>query len=288
MPDHTLSVATNPIEQPITPAPPPGILVADRFAQPYGYSVHRPHGTHDWLITYTVAGAGCYRLAGQIFHCGAGDVMILEPGTVHDYATASTDEPWRFYWSHFWPREQWGAWLQLQELVRGLRLVSLEDELVQRRMITCWERLIVDSHGVTAWQQALALNALEEILILLAQQEARASISAYDSRVESVLQYLNQHFHEPVTVEGLASVVALSPSRLAHLFKAQVGRSIVATLLDIRLRQAARLLLFTSLTMDEVAQQVGFQSIFYFSRRFKQHYGLSPSAYREQEQWEAV
>lgn len=288
MPLNVLPTTTNPIEQPITPAPPPGILVADRFAQPYGYSVSRPHGTHDWLITCTVAGAGCYRLAGQTFRCGAGDVLILEPGTVHDYATASTNEPWRFYWSHFWPREQWTAWLQIQEVVRGLRMISLEDELVQRRLSACWERLIADSHGVTSWQRALALNALEEILILLAQQEARASISAYDSRVESVLQHLNQHFHEPVTVEALAATVALSPSRLAHLFKAQVGRSIVATLLDIRLRQAARLLLFTSLTVDEVAQQVGFQSNFYFSRRFKQHYGLSPSAYREQEQREPV
>ena len=286
MPIDTLSVPTNLIEQPGTPAPPPGILVADRFAQALGYSVHRPNGTHDWLITYTIAGAGCYRLGGQTFICRAGNVMILEPGAMHDYATASTDEPWRFYWSHFWPREQWYAWLQLQEVVRGLRMISLEDAIVRRRLSVCWERLIADSHGVTSWQRALALNALEEILILLAQHEARANISAFDSRVEHVLQYLNQHFHEPVTVEAVASAVALSPSRLAHLFKAQVGRSIVATLLDIRLRQAARLLLFTSLTIDEVAQQVGFQSIFYFSRRFKTHYGMSPSTYRQNEQIE--
>ncbi len=286
MPIATHSVASTQIEQPITPAPPPGILVADRFAQAFGYSVHRPHGTHDWLITYTIAGAGCYRLSGQKFLCRAGDVVILEPGAVHNYATASTSEPWRFYWSHFWPREQWYAWLQLQELMRGLRLVSLEDEIVQRRLIACWERLIADSHGVTPWQRALALNALEEILILLAQQDARAGISAFDSRIEHVLQQLNQQFPEPITVEALATAVALSPSRLAHLFKAQVGTSIVATLLDIRLRQAARLLLFTSLTIDEVAQQVGFQSIFYFSRRFKAHYGRSPSAYRQSEQIE--
>jgi AraC family transcriptional regulator of arabinose operon len=283
---HSLPAVISPIEQPITPAPPPGILVADRFAQALGYSVNRPYGTHDWLITYTITGLGSYRLAGQTFRCAAGDVMILEPGTVHDYATASADEPWRFYWSHFWPREQWSAWLQIQEVVRGLRMISLDDEIVQMRLIACWERLIVDSHGVTPWQKALALNALEEILILLAQQEARAGASAYDSRVESALQYLNQHFHEPVTVETLAATVALSPSRLAHLFKAQIGSSIVATLLDIRLRQAARLLLFTSLTIDEVAQQVGFQSIFYFSRRFKAHYGMSPSAYRQNEQIE--
>jgi len=264
-----------------TPAPPPGILVADRFVQSAEYSVTRPQGTHDWLITYTVAGSGRYRLAGQTFVCKAGDLLLLEPGTMHHYATEQTGEAWTFYWSHFWPREEWATWLQLQELTRGLRMISLKDEPVQRRLVACWERLITDSHGVTMWQRALALNALEEILILLAQQKARSGTSAYDSRVEKVLQQLNQQFHEPMNVDALAASVALSPSRLAHLFKAQVGESIIATLLDIRLRQAARLLLFTSLTIEEVAKQVGFQSIFYFSRRFKQCYGLSPSAYRQ-------
>ncbi|MEZ4674339.1 MAG: helix-turn-helix domain-containing protein [Caldilineaceae bacterium] len=270
----------------ITPAPPPGILVADRFTQPHGYHVHRPHGTHDWLITYTVAGAGIYQLAGRAFVCRSGDVVLLEPGTPHHYATETSSEPWSFYWSHFWPHHQWASWLQLPEVVRGLRIIALDDEMVQARAIACWERLLTDSHGVTTWQMALALNALEELLILLAQQQARGATSAEDYRVESVLHYLNQHFHESINVNDLAELVALSPSRLAHLFKAHVGTSIVAALLETRLRQAARLLIFTSLEIQEVAQQVGFQSVFYFSRRFKDRYGISPSAYRRRERRE--
>jgi AraC family transcriptional regulator of arabinose operon len=220
---------STPPEQAVTPAPPPGVLVADRFTQPYGYSVNRPHGTHDWLITYTVAGEGIYHLAGRAWVCRAGDVVILEPGTMHQYATHTTAEPWSFYWSHFWPRDQWAHWLQLQEPVRGLRMIALDDEIVQMRVDACWERLLTDSHGVTAWQMALALNALEEILILLAQHQARVATSAEDHRVESVLHYLNQHFYEPITVDELAALVALSPSRLAHLFKAQVGANKIAT-----------------------------------------------------------
>ena len=135
---------------------------------------------------------------------------------------------------------------------------------------------------------ALVLNALEEILILLAQHQARVVTSAEDHRVESVLHYLNQHFYAPITVDELAALVALSPSRLAHLFKAQVGASIVATLLTIRLRQAARLLVFTSLGIQEVARQVGFHSVFYFSRRFKDQYGASPSAYRQRQRQDGV
>ncbi len=264
----------------VTPAPPPGVLVADRFTQAANYHVLRPTGTHDWLLTYTIAGAGCYRLAGQTLTCCAGDVVVLEPGTPHDYATDAQAAPWSFYWVHFWPRERWAPWLQWGEPLRGLRLLSLAEGTLRQRVVDCWERLLADSHGSNPWQMALALNALEELLILVAQQYARIRTPLRDQRVETVLRYLEQHFHEEVTVAQLAQLVALSPSRLAHLFKAQTGQSLIGALLDIRLRQAARLLLFTALGIEEVAQQVGFQSAFYFSRQFKQHYGLSPSAYR--------
>ena len=264
----------------ITPAPPPGVLVADRFTQSSTYHVLRPAGTRDWLLTYTVVGEGCYRLAGQTLTCRAGDVVVLEPGTPHDYATHAQSASWSFYWVHFWPRERWAPWLQWGEQVRGLRILALADGALRQRVAGCWERLLADSHGSNSWQMELALNALEELLILLAQQYARIRTPLRDQRVETVLRYLEQHFHEEVAVPQLAQLVALSPSRLAHLFKAQTGQSLIGALLDIRLRQAARLLLFTALGIEEVAQQVGFQSAFYFSRQFKQHYGLSPSAYR--------
>lgn len=267
--------------RPITPAPPPGILVADHFVQSHGYQVHRPQGTQDWLITYTLAGEGCYRLADRDIVCRSGDVVLLGPGTPHHYATHTSAEPWDFYWSHFWPRDQWAGWLQLPEPVRGLHLVSIEEEGVRMRVARCWAQLLTDSRSVSPWQVALALNMLEEIVLLLAQQQAHETTLTKDSRVEHVLHYLNQHFHQPISVDALAAAVALSPSRLAHLFKAQTGNSIIATLLAIRLRHAARLLRFTALGVQEIAQQVGFPSVFYFSRCFKTHYGQSPSAYRQ-------
>jgi AraC family transcriptional regulator of arabinose operon len=87
-----------------------------------------------------------------------------------------------------------------------------------------------------------------------------------------------------LTITALAQQVSLSPSRLSHLFKAQVGRSIIETMVSIRLHQTERLLKYTSLHIGEIAHEVGFQSASYFSRQFKAHYGLSPEAYRQQQQ----
>jgi AraC family transcriptional regulator of arabinose operon len=273
---------------PITPAPPPGILVSNHFSASFGYHVRRPHGTRDWVITYTLAGEGCYRLAGQAHLCRAGDVVLLEPGTPHDYATATPAQPWEFYWAHFTPRPHWVHWLRLPALAPGLLTLPIQDAGLRCRIEQGFLRLFRDSQGIGAWQEDLAANALEEILIIVAQQHEKTKSRSLDPRVEAVLLLLNQRFRERLTIGGLAHTVALSSSRLAHLFKAQVGVSIMETVLNLRLRQAARLLEFTSLTVAEIARDVGFQSSFYFSRQFKVYYGRSPSAYRAKVQASAA
>lgn len=270
--------------QAITPGPPVGIWVANHFRASYGYHVRRPAGTHDWLLTFTIAGVGCYRFGDQSHLCQAGDLMVLEPGTMHDYATLYKEQPWEFYWVHFLPRPHWAEWLQLPVQAIGLRRVKIADALLAQRMERAFARLLHDLHNSTHFQTDLAANALEEILLCSAQQQARTKPHTLDPRINAILQRLQTNYREPITIAALAQQVALSPSRLSHLFKEQVGRSIIETTLTIRLHQTERLLKYTSLHIGEIAQEVGFQSASYFSRQFKARYGLSPDAYRQQHQ----
>jgi AraC family transcriptional regulator, arabinose operon regulatory protein len=273
---------------PVTPSPPPGILVADHFGASYGYHVRRPHGTRDWLLTYTLAGEGRYRIGAQSYSCRSGDLFLLEPGAGHDYATATPAEAWEFYWVHFTPRAHWLQWLRLPQLAPGLLALPIETPALRERLTQAFARLLRDRWGMGAWQEALTANALEEVLIVAAQQQEKRQGRPFDPRIEAVLVLINQRFGERLTIADLAQNVALSPSRLAHLFKAQTGVSVMDLVLDLRLRQAARLLEFSGLTVGEIAHDVGFQSPFHFSRQFKRYFGQSPLAYRRQTQAAAV
>jgi AraC-like DNA-binding protein len=102
-----------------------------------------------------------------------------------------------------------------------------------------------------------------------------------DMRVQVVLKYLSQNLTEDHTVTYLSKKVHLSPSRLAHLFKQQVGDSIIGTLMRMRLHHATELLQFTSLRINEIAESVGFSSPDYFTRTFKAFFGISPGKYRK-------
>ena len=212
--------------------------------------------------------------------CHPGDVVLVGPGTEHDYATATGGRNWQFFWAHFIPEWHWRQWMGLPEVAPGLFIAPVENQVVGHRLETAFERLVQDNRNPDPFQELLALNALEEVLILVSQQYRAGLARPVDARIGAVLRQISDNFQNPLTVATLAETVALSPSRLAHLFREQTGESPIQALLKMRLWQATRLLEFTPRPVGEIAREVGFQSAYYFSRQFKTHYGLSPTAYR--------
>ncbi len=264
-----------------TPAPLPGILVADLFSQGPGYYSRRRHGVADWLLTYTISGRGCYTVEGRVITVEPGDVALLQPGAPHDYRTDPDAPHWDFYWAHFLPRPAWGEWLLWSEPAPGLRLVHLADAGARERVRGVFDRLLEGARSLDAWGERLAENALEEAILLITREEDRSSGKPTDARVAHVLQALSKRYPEPLSVPLLAAEVHLSTSRLEHLFKAQVGLPVMQALLSVRMRQAARLLEYSTLSVAEIAAEVGFESAFYFSRQFRARFGVSPTSYRQ-------
>jgi AraC family transcriptional regulator of arabinose operon len=259
-----------------TPAPPPGVLVADRFVRDASYAVRRSKGTRDCLATYTLAGAGRYRVGPVEWLCRPGDLALLLPSTEHDYATGPSGH-WSFYWVHALLPPEWDELLQFSEHAPGLVATSLPLAL-RDRAARCFARMVEDQHR-TGFGRALALNALHELLLLGASAAPHIS-RMRDARINHAEQIIRERFRESLTVAGLAKAVAMSPSHFAHLFRQQVGRAPLEFILQTRLAHAARLLEFTDMQVGQIAAEVGFSGVFYFSRRFAAVFGVSPTAYR--------
>jgi AraC family transcriptional regulator of arabinose operon len=264
-----------------TPAPPAGLLVADFFSRGAGYASRRRRGTRDWLVTFTVGGRGVFRMGGRDFACGPGDALLLAPGAPHHYGTDPGAGRWEFYWAHFLPRPAWAEALSWREIAPGLGMISVPDRITRERVAAVFGRLLEVAGSMDPWGERLAENALEEALLWLARAGALGGSDTHDARVAQVAQTLSRRYQEDLSVAELAEQVHLSPSRLAHLFKQAAGVSPIQALLQLRLRQAARLLEFSTLGVAEIAAEVGFDSPFYFSRRFRAQYGVSPRAYRQ-------
>ncbi len=101
-----------------------------------------------------------------------------------------------------------------------------------------------------------------------------------DRRIRRVITVLDQQYRDPPSVEQLADEVGLSASRLAHLFREEVGRSIQSYLLERRLIMAAMLIVQTHERISQIAYSVGFGDVSNFNHAFKRRFQMSPRQYR--------
>ncbi|KOV64697.1 helix-turn-helix domain-containing protein [Streptomyces sp. MMG1121] len=278
------------------PSPPPGLVVTGRYDQGPGYAVNRPGGSASWLFTFTTGGHGLLRQGTAGTRAGAGDLVVLAPGTGHRYTVAPGAGRWRFWWTHCQARPSWTSWLAPYAVGDGLYAVPSVSGALHDRIAAAFDRMLAGARGpapgvprepepvvVAAGgpERELALCALEEA-VLLAVLGARTPVCApeADARVRRAEELIAVDPGAPHTVRSLAESVALSPSRFAHLFTLRTGRSPMRALREARLRQAARLLRATDLTVERVAAASGFPSPHHFSRVFRERYGVPPGAYR--------
>lgn len=97
-----------------------------------------------------------------------------------------------------------------------------------------------------------------------------------------VLDFVEAHYAEPMTLPVVAKEAGLSVSRLAHVFKAQIGMSFTAYLSLIRVNWAKYYLTNSHLRVSETAFQVGFGNLSHFNHVFRRATGLPPTQYRQQ------
>ncbi len=104
---------------------------------------------------------------------------------------------------------------------------------------------------------------------------------AYPRQVHQVMDYIQRHLQEPLTVEKLAGVVELTPNYLSTLFKKETGLSLSEYVRRERIDMARQLLQYTDYTCLEIAEYLCFSSDSHFSRVFREYTGISPTAYRK-------
>ncbi|MEJ8304757.1 AraC family transcriptional regulator [Saccharibacillus sacchari] len=134
------------------------------------------------------------------------------------------------------------------------------------------------------WKSTVAaqrMKARAEFLELVSEWASAAASPEYDSQVlmQQTKTFIDEHYREPLKLEQLAGMAGLSRNYYVDQFKKHYGKSVVEYMTDLRIRRAKRLMANSELKLREVAQQVGYNDEFYFSRRFKQETGVTPSAY---------
>lgn len=114
----------------------------------------------------------------------------------------------------------------------------------------------------------------EEPLLLRAMQESKG-----DALLQGVCSYLEKHVADNVTMEQLCQEFCVSKSTLQKLFQSRVGYGISRYYQELKISRAKILIREKRHNFTEIAQMLGYSSVHYFSRHFKQMSGMTPSEY---------
>ncbi len=260
-------------------------LVAGHFHERAGYSTWRQRGTRDWLLIATVSGGGRFGFdAGRRqLITTPGDLVLIRPGTLHDYGVEDRLGRWELLWAHFNPRPHWIEWLNWPAEAPGLMRLRLEQAPLRRRVIQRLRDCQSLAIGADRLRLALAMNALEQALLWCDGVNPRRGDGGLDPRVREAIEYICGNLAARLDLETLASVAGLSVSRLGHLFRQQAGLSVQRFVESQRLARGRQLLDYTALSVKEISQQVGFSDPFYFTQRFTRIVGISPRGYRRRD-----
>ncbi len=113
------------------------------------------------------------------------------------------------------------------------------------------------------------------------RKRALASQNKSDPRVQALVDYITLHPEKNLTREEMCEMCDVSESTLRRLFKTYMGKSIYEFTKETKILYAAHLLMTTTVPISEIGYQLGYESPSYFTKTFREVFGVSPQGYRK-------
>ena len=137
-------------------------------------------------------------------------------------------------------------------------------------------------HESYGFRERIGVRILDILVQLhLKINEEESASTRYEPRIRKACKQMVEAIEKPFDSESFARSNGISHTSFRRHFKAQMGMAPIQYLLELRMRKAKGLLMQTTLPIQIIAEECGFDNPLYFSRLFKQRTGLSPSEIRK-------
>ncbi len=237
----------------------------------------RENGRIDYGIQYIAEGKGYYEENGEVATAEAGTVLLYFPNVRQHYFFKKQDKS-RLLWAHCT-----GKFCEMLDPIKmsGVVPVKIADHKDFERV---FKRMTAAYHRKEAYYNSVC-DGYMQVLLSLIMKNATDRRNLGDSKIndglEKVLAYMNMHFSEAIDLNRYANMCYVSRDRFMHMFKEHTGVSPYKYQLQIRIDRATEMLVYSSVSINEIAAAVGFRDCSYFCRIFKKFTGKTPTEYRK-------
>lgn len=241
------------------------------------------HTQNIFEIIYILRGKSHVKVKDKVYLGRTSDIFIMGPNESH-CTMLDPDKNYSYIDIHFHFKNPGAFFTEITN--ENLARVPKEKRLMAKSILESILNHLMDEGELM--KEVFNLRMLEVLLILKDgvtvpdKREDRSDKTQkvkWSQTISLVKDYVDKNYSKYITLKGIAEEAKISPFHLSHLFSREEGFSLRSYIAKVRLREAKKLLLETSLPISEIANRVGYSDPRYFTRLFRKITGLAPSKF---------
>lgn len=247
-----------------------------------------PHWHRAIELLYLLSGTACVKSGSRMDSLQPGDLYLINSYDIHE-SWCGTDVS--YLCVHILPAQMCRYVSNFDQLRFSLQYAP-EDEEKATAFLALKAQMdeLMALHAEKADGYLLRIQSLlYEIVLLLVRYFSQPLVAETDSRLRSdiarlepILDYMELHHSEDLSLEHAASVMGLNKEYFCRLFKKNMGTSYLRYLNQIRAAAVCRELGTSDAPISELAERHGFRNMKLFNQLFRETYGCAPSEKRKQ------
>ena len=227
-------------------------------------------------IFFMAEGRGYTTVNGNRYDLKAGQMILYAANSVHGEGSGGIAEVISFETECPLPQQYCDRVITLtgEQVIRFRAIIQQALPLLEHRVGV--KGMVLKKH-IDPYAVQRLKNELELFLLDFMRPAERYEVE----KMNAVTDYMMRNIHKTLTVCEICQELGLSASTLKRLVQRTCGQSLLAYFTDLKIAQAEWLILHSSMNMTQIAEQLGFSSVHYFSRVFKQKIGETPTEFKK-------
>ncbi|MDC7241362.1 MAG: AraC family transcriptional regulator [Spirochaetales bacterium] len=244
-----------------------------------------PHYHPDYQLQLIYSGDGISHLNGEEFSLTKGSIMLIPMGSTHDYHVHSK-EGMKTLELKFTTEDE--------EMIHLLSQLSTMMTDSENKLFEIMSRIVLEGQRKDFYYKQMSHALLLECILTLYRMEKKMLIPVFEGGprhyeknpdrldlMDRVDEFIAMNIHKKISLGELSKYCGYNQEYIYRHIRKKTGMSAIGYVNNRKFERSKQMIIHTDLSLSEIAWNLGFETLQYFSRFFKEHAGISPSAYSQ-------